>query len=414
MPLNIIRNDITRVSADAIVNTANPEVAIGYGVDSSIYDAAGAEDLLKERAKIGPMRPGQAAWTPAFALDAKYIIHTVGPAWQGGAYGEFDDLASCYKESLRIADELKCESIAFPMISTGTYGFPKDKALQIAIREISSFLFTHDMNVYMVVYDKESFVISGKAFSQIRTYIEEKDVRVPPREELERRGERNVTTKREFRRMEARESRLRSLRERYLEQRRRRKLEREADQFLEEKLEAPSAPKAGGGFREDADVMFDMSPDESTMQVFDEDLESASLSESSAAFDEEMFIEARGLDGIVGETGETFQQMLFRLIDRKGLKDPDVYKRANIDRKLFSKIRSNPNYKPKKNTVLAFAVALELNLDETVDLLRSAGYAFMPSSKSDLIVSYCIVHKIYNIFDINTYLFDYEEPILAG
>ena len=131
-------------------------------------------------------------------------------------------------------------------------------------------------------------------------------------------------------------------------------------------------------------------------------------------FDEEMFIEARGLDGIVGETGETFQQMLFRLIDRKGLKDPDVYKRANIDRKLFSKIRSNPNYKPKKNTVLAFAVALELNLDETVDLLRSAGYAFMPSSKSDLIVRYCIVHKIYNIFDINTYLFDYEEPILAG
>ena len=128
MPLNIIRNDISKVSADAIVNTANPQVAIGYGVDQSIYEAAGAEQLLAERAKIGPMRPGQAAATPAFALDAKYIIHTVGPVWEGGGYGEREAVASCYKESLRIAEELHCESIAFPLISTGIYGFPKEEA----------------------------------------------------------------------------------------------------------------------------------------------------------------------------------------------------------------------------------------------------------------------------------------------
>ena len=190
MPLNIIRADITKVKADAIVNTANPMVAIGAGVDQAIYDAAGAEQLLAERAKIGPMKPGQAAATPAFGLDAKYIIHTIGPAWEGGKYGEYDAVASCYKESLKIADELHCESIAFPLISTGTLGFPKDKALKIAINEISSFLFEHDMKVYMVVYDKEAFVISGKAFAGVRTYIEERDVK-PPAYSSYRRERRN-------------------------------------------------------------------------------------------------------------------------------------------------------------------------------------------------------------------------------
>jgi O-acetyl-ADP-ribose deacetylase (regulator of RNase III) len=168
MPFNIIRNDISKVKADAIVNTANANVAVGAGVDQAIYEAAGFDELLAERAKIGPMKPGQAAATPAFALDAKYIIHTIGPAWQGGNYHERETVASCYRESLKIADELHCESVAFPLISTGTFGFPKDEALRIAVSEISSFLFTHDMTVYMVVYDKEAFVISGKAFPDIK------------------------------------------------------------------------------------------------------------------------------------------------------------------------------------------------------------------------------------------------------
>ena len=177
MPLQIIRNDITKVKADAIVNTANPEVAVGAGVDEAIYRAAGFDELLAERAKIGHMDPGQAAVTPAFALDADYIIHTVGPAWIDGTHGEREAVASCYRESLKLAEERECETIAFPLISTGTYGFPKDDALKIAINEISTFLFEHDMTVYMVVYDKESFVLSGKAFQGVQSYIEEKDVK---------------------------------------------------------------------------------------------------------------------------------------------------------------------------------------------------------------------------------------------
>ena len=187
MPLNIIRNDISKVKADAIVNTANANVAVGAGVDQAIYEAAGFDELLAERAKIGPMKPGQAAATPAFALDAKYIIHTIGPAWQGGNYHERETVASCYRESLRIADELHCESVAFPLISTGTFGFPKDEALRIAVNEISSFLFTHDMTVHMVVYDKEAFVISGKAFPDIKEFIEEEDVKPPESSYLRRR-----------------------------------------------------------------------------------------------------------------------------------------------------------------------------------------------------------------------------------
>ena len=415
MPLNIIRNDISKVSADAIVNTANPMVAIGYGVDQAIYEAAGAEQLLAERAKIGAMSPGQAAATPAFALDAKYIIHTVGPVWEGGDCGEREAVASCYRESLRIAKELQCESVAFPLISTGSYGFPKDEALQIAIREISSFLFSHDMTVYMVVYDKNAFVISTKAFGDVKSYIEEQDVKPPAASSYGRtvntslsRRERNVSWKK--------------------------------------------APDAGTGFphaaKECSYSEAASRDDEELKKVIKERAEKRKSilakhrekkkAEESKASEEEATWSAGFIDEFVGESdlyvpetdafeempdsleeavhqqAETFQQMLFRIIDRKGMTDPEVYKKANLDRKLFSKIRSNENYVPSKRTALAFAVALELNLDETVDLLRRAGLALSPSSRSDRIVEYCINNKIYDIFEINTYLFDYDEPLLVG
>ncbi len=393
MPLNIIRNDISKVSADAIVNTANPQVAIGYGVDQSIYEAAGAEQLLAERAKIGPMRPGQAAATPAFALDAKYIIHTVGPVWEGGGYGERETVASCYKESLRIADELHCEAIAFPLISTGTFGFPKDEALQIAIREISSFLFTHDMTVYMVVYDKSAFVISTKAFGEVRSYIEEQDVKPPAASYYGEKGD----TRLERRRLNA----IRAWRK-----------------DAELSHVPPAGGAVGGGWaRKSAKV-----PEaELVEEMIAADLEESDIYDACEADDamsapsEASFTLAPGsLDEILEQEGETFQQMLFRIIDRKGMTDPEVYKKANLDRKLFSKIRGNENYVPSKKTALAFAVALELNLDETADLLRTAGLALSPSSRFDLIVGYCISHKIYNIIEINTYLFDYDEPLLVG
>ena len=173
MPFQIIRNDITKVKADAIVNTANPNVAIGSGTDSAIYQAAGEEKLLAEREKIGPMTPGQAASTPAFQLDAEYIIHTIGPAWIDGNQGEREILHSCYENSLNLASELKCQSIAFPLIATGVYGFPKDEALQIALGEINKFLLSHDMDVILVVFDKKAFELSGKLVGSIEEYIDE-------------------------------------------------------------------------------------------------------------------------------------------------------------------------------------------------------------------------------------------------
>ena len=380
MPLNIIRADITKVKADAIVNTANPLVAIGAGVDRAIYEAAGAEQLLAERAKIGPMKPGQAAATPAFELDAKYIIHTIGPAWEGGKYGEYDAVASCYKESLKIADELHCESIAFPLISTGTLGFPKDKALKIAINEISSFLFEHDMKVYMVVYDKEAFVISGKAFAGVRTYIEERDVK-PPAYSVNRR-----------------ERRSRDLMYHRTEQSIGGHFPGAAVEDISLAEEVLETNKEVDGLIED-DEVFEMSMEPAAEYSMSQSID---LSDMSGK-----------LEDILKSRGETFQQMLFRIIDRKHLKDSDVYHKANISRKLFSKIRSNEYYTPSKKTALAFAIALELNLDETLDLIGSAGYTLSDASVFDLIIKYCIIHKIYDIFEINNYLFKYTDQVLA-
>jgi len=341
MPLNIIRNDITRVKADAIVNTANPHVSVGPGTDEAIYEAAGREELLAERAKIGDLKPGQAAYTPSFRLRAKYIIHTVGPAWRGGKNHERETVASCFRNSLGIADELGCESVAFPLISTGTYGFPKDEALRIAVNEISSFLFTHDMTVYLVVYDKESFVISGKAFADVRSYIEESEVRTAARGRRRRRELQDL----------------------------------EIIEYENLALGEPYHPE------EEADI-------------------SESLIPQSITHRRELTI-----DDIISMRGETFQHMLFRIIDRKGLKDPDVYRKSNIDRKLFSKLR-NEKYSPSKRTVMALAVGLELDVDEAADLLQSAGYSFGPGILSDITVKTFIEQGLYNVNLINCFMFD--------
>ena len=386
MPFNIIRNDISKVKADAIVNTANANVAVGAGVDQAIYEAAGFDELLAERAKIGPMKPGQAAWTPAFALDAKYIIHTIGPAWQGGNYHERETVASCYRESLKIADELHCESVAFPLISTGTFGFPKDEALRIAVNEISSFLFTHDMTVYMVVYDKEAFVISGKAFPDIKEFIEDEDVKPPESSYLRRR--------------------------------------RRMQQIASSKLDLPLSYARREDVPASIDLGEDFHPDAATGPELDMDLpdmdqpELADISYSeNVSLPEAYFTGSyegldKKLDEIIKRRAKTFQQMLFQWIDRKGMTDPEVYKKANVDRKLFSKIRSKEDYLPSKKTVIAFAIALELNLDETIDLLGRAEMALSPGSRFDLIIRYCIENGIYDIMEINEILYEYGQPLL--
>lgn len=370
MALQIIRNNIINVEADAIVNTANPKVAVGRGVDLVIYEAAGYEKLFAAREKIGEIEPGQAAYTPAFDLKAKYIIHTVGPAWRGGDYGERETVASCYRNSLELAKKLKCETIAFPLIATGTYGFPKDEALRIAIAEISGFLLGNEMEVMLVVYDKESFRVSGKLFSDIRMYIGDSDVDEMSLSEASRRSA----------------------------------------------LSGGSVDLASGNmseplYKSSANNSYTGKRRRRRRQLFgkhtEEEAVHADMAPSFPSMEE-------SLDERVIHMDKKFQEYLFMLIDRKGLTDPEVYKKANIDRKHFSKIRSNPDYMPSKRTALALALALELSLDETKDLLARAGLALSPSILFDIIIEYCIKSKNYDIYDINCILFEYDQPTLGA
>ena len=338
MPFQIIRNDITKVQADVIVNTANPQPKIGSGTDGAIYQAAGAEALLAERRKIGDIAPGQAAVTPAFALPAKHIIHTVGPAWLDGKHGERDILRACYDNTLALAAGLKAESIAFPLIATGVYGFPKDEALDIALSAIGKFLLTHDMTVILVVLGREAFALSEQLIGSIDAFLDEHEVRTLEDTEYPRGKDFEIY--------------------------RRRRAEQQTA-YTDPQYHAPEIP---------ADLP---------------------------------------LDEILGDPGDTFQQRLFHLIDAGGMDDVTVYKKANLDRKLFSAIRCNVNYQPKKKTVLALALALKLDLPEMRDLLARAGYSFSPSDKSDLILQYCVRNNIYDIYEINVILYRYGQPTLG-
>ena len=451
MPLEIIRNDITKVRADAIVNTANPDVAVGAGVDSAIYKAAGWDALLAERAKIGPMAPGQAAATPAFELPAKHIIHTVGPAWIDGTHGELRTLAACYRNSLALAARLGCSSVAFPLISTGTYGFPKDRALRTAVSEITGFLFSGavadsisnsavadsasngavadlsaqqpgspattpaqqpgspatstdpaDMTVYLVVYDKEAFEVSGKAFTDIRSYIGDADVRQPldsmRSEELARQYDRRL--------------RMQQMQE--LERRSNTPAAPAGSNTPDAPAgsNAPAAPAAGSNMPAAPAPLARRKP--GLFPSFTRRSKRDSIAPSTIDSLAPSSIAPSTIDDALKTRDDTFQEYLFRLIDRKGLTDPEVYKLANLDRKHFSKIRSNRFYNPSKRTALALAIALRLNLDETRDLLLKAGLALTRSSDFDIIIEYCIQHRVFDINEINCILFSYDQPTLGA
>lgn len=344
MPFQIIRNDITKVKADIIVNTANPQPVIGSGTDSAIYNAAGADVLLAERKKIGSINPGEAAVTQAFDLPAKYIIHTVGPMWNDGRHGECEVLRSCYEKSLSMAADLSAKSIAFPLIATGVYGFPKDKALSVALSAVSDFLLSHDMKVILVVFDRKSFILSGRIAGDIDEYIDEHGV------------------------------------------------------SLIHDAEYSGWDKTHRYIRRSA-VRRPKSEEQDRICAFEENTEDIT--------------EEKSLDRMLENAGETFQQRLLKLIDASGMDDVTVYKKANIDRKVFSRIRCKADYKPKKKTAVAFAIALELDLPTTLDLLSRAEIAFSPSSKFDLIITYCVKNGIYDIFEINAILFKYGQPILG-
>ena len=399
MALQIIRNNIINVTADAIVNTANPAVGVGRGVDQAIYEAAGWEKLLEARRQIGEMSPGEAAWTPAFDLHADYIIHTVGPEWLGGGHGERETVAKCYSNSLKLAAELGCESIAFPLIATGTYGFPKDEALSIAISEISRFLLAHEMEVMLVVYDKESFEVSGKLFSDIKAFIGDSDAVYKADKQSNRRSRPLL-------------SRLRY----------RGGKDQKSDE-VEGAFEIPH--EAGSAIDEDlSEAVFGAGLDE--MAVLREEsvknkapaerkMSAPSYAPSySPSYAPSFPTEKESLDTRLIHIDKTFQEYLFMLIDRRGLADSDVYKKANIDRKHFSKIRSNVDYQPSKKTALALAIALELSLDETTDLLARAGLALSPSKVFDQIIKYCIESRNYDIYEINCILFEYDQQMLGA
>ena len=339
MPLEIIRNDITKVHADAIVNAASQSLLGGSGVDGAIHRAAGPE-LLAECRTLGGCKTGGAKITKGYRLPAKYVIHTVGPIRHGGGAGEDGLLADCYRNSLALAREHKLESIAFPLISSGAFGYPKDKALKVAIAEIGDFLLQHEMTVYLVVFDRASFTLSEKLFASITEYIDDNYIDLHPIDDRNRR-------------------------ERICMQ--------EAELYMESRSPQLSMPAP-----------------------------------------EKPLKRQRKLADVVKQLEETFSQVLLRLIDEKGMNDAQTYKRANIDRKLFSKIRNDIYYKPSKPTVLSFAIALRLNLDETRDLLLKAGFALSHSSKFDMIVQYFIEEGNYNIFEINEALFAFDQSLLGA
>ena len=400
MSFKIIRNNIINVSADAIVNTANPEPTYASGVDSAIYKAAGAKKLLKERKKIGRIEVGNAVSTPAFKLSAKYIIHTVGPVWQGGDFGEREAVRSCYENSLKLAKELGCESIAFPLIATGVYGFPKAEALQIAVSVFSEFLVDSDsdMEITLVVFDEKSFVLSDKIFSGVEEFIDNNYVTKKVYEEYETEDETRILL----------DGDRRGDRPRLMAARSSASM---PESMSERRFQAAEmVPQASLGRKP-------FLKNKKIADSFEEDKETGPQIECEQSEEIAKHIGNNGihisLDDKVAHIKDTWQENLLHLIDIKGYTDTEVYKRANVDRKLFSKIRSNVNYQPKKITAMAFALALRLNLDETKDFLSRAGYALSPSSMFDLIVEYFIENEVYDIYTINLALFKHEQQLLG-
>lgn len=334
MPLQIVRNDITKMKVDAIVNAANSSLLGGGGVDGCIHRAAGPE-LLAECKTLGGCETGSAKITKGYKLPCKYVIHAVGPRWRDGKHSEREKLVSCYRASLLLAKEHGCETVAFPLISSGIYGYPKDQALKVAIDTISDFLLENDMTVYIVIFDRKTYQIGEKLFSDIAAYIDDNYV-----------DEHTDSRSEQLRRMQML-----------------------SDGPEEETFSAPLAPMAAS---------------------------------------------AKTLDDALSQIDESFSEMLLRKIDEKGMTDAQCYKKANIDRKLFSKIRSDKLYKPSKPTALAFAIALELPLDETKEMLMKAGFALSHSNKFDIIIEYFIEHGNYNVFEINEALFAFDQSLLGA
>ncbi len=357
MPFTIIRDDITRVKADAIVNTANPEPVVGAGTDSAIHRAAGPR-LLKARQRIGAIAVGTSVETPAFDLPAAYVLHTVSPAWEDGNHGEEAGLYAAYRAALTLADRLRCRSVAFPLLSAGSYGFPQEIALGTAIRAFTDFLMTHDLNIILVLFGVEPFSLARGLFGDLKAYVDDRYV-----------GEAETV---EY-------------------------AAAETDAvFTEDRagctgFARPAAPAHAKAIREN--------------RRRNARFESARVQENAAP-------KATDLETILRGAENTFSEHVLDLLNECGEKDSDVYRRAQISRQLFHKIVSNRNYQPTKSTAIQLAIGLKLDLARTRKLLEKAGYSLTRSSKTDLVVQYFIERGCYSIVEINLALYDCGLPLL--
>ena len=357
MGFTIVRNDITRVQADAIVNTANPQPVIGAGTDAAVHAAAGPQ-LLAARKEIGAIAVGSSKETPAFALPAKFVLHTVSPAWQDGAHGEPALLDQAYRSALTLAEKLHCRSVAFPLLSAGSYGFPHEIALDIAIRAFNDFLSDHDLEIILVVFNKEATALAGSLFDDLKSYIDDRYVGKAMQTEYPR----GV-------------------------------LRRRADFAGTASTHALQAKP----YRDESECcLFDAAP---APVVFENKIETGSRKSAR-------------LEELLQQTESSFSEHLLSLLNECGEKDSAVYRRAQISRQLFHKILSQKNYQPTKSTAIQLALGLRLDLSQTQTLLNKAGFALSRSSKADLVVQYFIEHGEYSVITINTALFDCGLPLL--
>ncbi|MBQ3150272.1 MAG: macro domain-containing protein [Clostridia bacterium] len=340
MPLKIIRQDITKIECDAIVNPSNCFLEPGGGADLAIHSAAGPE-LYECCRKLGGCPVGEARITPAFSLPCKYVIHTAGPSW----YEEKNAtelLISCYKNCLKLSLENGCQSLALPLIASGAYGFPKDIVLKIATDTISTFLFRHEMTVYLVVYDKDSYEISSKIFCDITSYIDD-----------------NYT-----------------------------------DVHASFMAAPPKAQRGiGSAFKK---------------------LHNRRDASASGNYQVTDYAECCSIDDIFDSMSDGFADTLFTFIDEKGITDVECYKRSNVSKKTFSKIKCDKNYNPSKTTVISFAIGLRLTLEEANRLLSSVGYCLSHASKFDLIIEYFLKTGNYkDIFEVNEVLYKFDQDLLG-
>ena len=377
MPLKIVRNDITKMKVDAVVNTANEEPIYSSGVDCAIYKAAGEKKLLELRKAIGPMSEGEVFITPGLKLPAKYIIHAVSPFYFDGNEGEEDKLRGCYRKSLELAYVNKCKSIAFPLISTGSFGYPKEEGMRIAIDEINGFLLENDMLVYLVVFGEDSTRLGKNLYPDLKEYIDANYVEAKFEEEYGIFGMRRNSS---LNRCESRSI------------------------PLEESL-----TKCSNILDMDEDYPIPETDEDDERELIIEDDESSAWADFDN-YDEFVEEKESAIEERMKHLSDTFTEYLLYMMEQKGLSGVDVYKRAIVDKRQFSKIKNNKDYHPDKGTALRLCVGAKLNLDEAKDLLARAGYALSPCDKRDIIFSYFIEREVYDVTEIDITLEEYGLP----